>query len=81
MPDQPDDIDEKAQKYGWSPEEVAHLRAMRNNIPGAPAHPLAQNPDPYQNFAEKVEDPNRANLSEGGEVNPRLEALKRLKSR
>lgn len=79
MADTDDELNAKAQKYNWSPEEVAHIRAMRDNPTNAGPHPLAQNPNPYQNYAEKVDDPNRANMYEGGQVDPRLEALKRLK--
>lgn len=79
MADTDDEINAKAQKYGWDAATVAHLKGLRGDIPSTP-HPLAQqNSDPYQNYAEKVNDPQRVNMSEGGEVNPRLEALKRLK--
>src|SRR5271170_6700985 len=47
MADSDDEIEAKAQKYGWSPSEVAYYKSLRGDIPQAlPSQVPAASPNP-----------------------------------
>lgn len=51
-----DPIDIAAAKYGWGPQQIANMKAMRGSPPptAMPMHNAIAQVDPYQNLANKA---------------------------